>query len=137
MWGLPSMAMATAAAWLTRRCVRYTQAVAKILPEADALLGAGFHEPEERIAAIAPQIGAGAGGDFTPGHLAADIVFRAVGVQRVLGPLQHRQQLFFLGAGPRQQPGERGKARSGGKDAIEAALELARTARGWCEPVSF
>ena len=115
----------------------HTEAVAEIIPETDSLLGAGFHEAEEGIAAIAAQIGAGAGGDFAPRHLAADVVFRAVGVQRDLRPFQHREQILFLGVQPRQQPVEGGKARLRGKDAIEAALEPGGTARGRRLAVAF
>ena len=39
------------------RCLGDTEAIAEIIPKADGVLGAGFHEPEERIAAVAPGIG--------------------------------------------------------------------------------
>jgi hypothetical protein len=107
------------------------QAVAEVIPEADGLLGAGFHEAQERVTAIAPQVAAGSGGDFAPRYLAADIVFRAVGVQWDLRPLQHREQVFFLGMQPRQQPVERGKVRRSGKDAVEAVSQLAGAACAW------
>src|SRR5208283_4767233 len=103
----------------------------------DRLLGAGFHEAEEGIAAIAARIGASAGGDFAPRDLAADIVFRAVGVQRDLRVLQNGEQIGLLGAKPFQQAVERGKTRHGGKDGIEAAAQLPRPAPGWRLAVSF
>ena len=61
------------------------QASTEIIPETHTQLVACFHQREEAVAAIAAQVGAGAAGDFSPCRLAADIVFRAVGVQRDTG----------------------------------------------------
>ena len=73
-----------------------SEAVAKVIPEADGLLGAGFHKPQESIAAIAAFIRTGSRGDLAARYLAANIVFRAVGVEWDVGALQHYQQFVFL-----------------------------------------
>ena len=109
----------------------HLQTIAEVVPKANGVLGAGFHEPEERIAAVAPGIGSCAGRDFAPRYLTADIVFRTVGVQRDLRPRQHRQQVLFPGVEPRQQPVKGGEARRGGEDAAEPAPQLTGAARGW------
>ncbi len=50
-------------------CAGYVEAVAEIIPERDALLGAGLHEAEEGIAAVAAGLGSGAAGDLALGDL--------------------------------------------------------------------
>ena len=55
---------------------------AEVVPEAEAKLGAGFGQAEEGIPAVAARIAASATADFAPGDLGADVVLRAVGVQR-------------------------------------------------------
>src|ERR1700731_2951141 len=52
---------------------------AEVVPERDAELGAGLGEAEEGIAAVAAGIAARAAADLAFGHLAADVVFRAIG----------------------------------------------------------
>ena len=58
--------------------------VAEVVPEAEAELGAGLGQAEEGVAAVAAQIAVGAAADLAPGDLGADVVLRAVGVQRDL-----------------------------------------------------
>jgi hypothetical protein len=53
-----------------------------MIPEGDAQLGASLGQAEECITAVATDIAAGAATDFAFGHLAADIVLRAVGMKR-------------------------------------------------------
>ena len=67
---------------------------AEIIPEGEAELGAGFGEAEKGIAAIAPAIAAGAAADLALGHLAANGVFSAVGVQRDVWPIEVNWSLF-------------------------------------------
>ena len=64
-----------------------TEPGAKIIPKADAELAAGLGEAEESVAAVATSVAAGAAADVTLGNLAADVVFRAIGVQRDLKQL--------------------------------------------------
>jgi len=64
------------------------ETAAQIVPESDAVLGAGFGEAEEGIAAIAADVAACSCADFALGHLASDVVFRAVGVERDVGPVE-------------------------------------------------
>src|SRR5713226_7725504 len=47
------------------------ESVAKVVPERDFELGAGFGETEKGIAAITTDIAAGAGTDLAPGDVAA------------------------------------------------------------------
>ena len=105
-----------------------TKAVAEIVPEADGLLGAGFHEPQEGVAAC---VRTGSGGDLAARHLAADIVFRTVGVKGDVGALQHHQEFVFVCSKPRQEPVEGDEARLRGKNGVEASLKLAGAARRW------
>src|SRR5947209_18385579 len=54
----------------------------EIVPEAEAELGAGLGEAEEGVAAVAARVAASATADLSAGDLGADVVLRAVGVQR-------------------------------------------------------
>ena len=79
------------------------QAVAEIAEERDAELAAGFHETKRDVACCASCRAHGAAGDLALGYASADVVLRAVGVQRDLGALEYTQQ---LGLAP-MQPGEK------------------------------
>src|SRR5271165_3824317 len=52
----------------------------EIIPERDVKLGAGLGEAKEGIAAVATEIAASAAANLAPGDVAADVVFRSVGV---------------------------------------------------------
>src|SRR3954447_19668652 len=54
---------------------------AEVVPEGDAELPAGLGQTKEGVAAVAAAVAVGATADLTLGHLTADVVFRAVGVQ--------------------------------------------------------
>jgi hypothetical protein len=66
---------------------------AKIIPEGDAELPAGLGEPEECVAA---DVGVGPAADVALGHLATDVVFRAIGVQRNVRVIEHHQRFAFV-----------------------------------------
>jgi len=53
--------------------------------------------------AVTAGIGLGAVADLTLGHLAADVVLRAVGLQRDLWMVEHHQQLGLVGVQPLEQ----------------------------------
>ena len=95
------------------------EAVAEIIPKEDAELGASLDDAEEGVAAIAADIAAGATADLAPGHVAADVVLRSVGVQRDLGSVEHHQQFGFVGVEPREQTVEGDEAGLAREDAIE------------------
>ena len=76
---------------------------AEIIPESDAHLGASLGQPEEGVAAVATDVAAGATADFAFGHLTADVVLRAVRVQRNVRMVEHGQQLGVIGVQPLQQ----------------------------------
>ena len=78
-----------------------------------------FDEPEEGVAAVASDVAVGAATDVTLGHLAADVVFRAVGVQRDLGMVEHHQEFGLVGVQPLQQAVERGESGGAQEDAVE------------------
>ncbi len=103
---------------------------AEVVPERDAELGAGLGEAEEGIAAVAAGIAARAAADLAFGHLAADVVFRAVGVERDLRAIEHHQQFRLVGVQPSEQAVEGGKAGAAFEDAIKAGAQggLAQ----WC-----
>lgn len=98
--------------------------VAEVVPESDAELGAGFYQTEESITAVSPEIAAGATADLSFGDLAADVVLRAIGVQRDLWPIKHHQQLRLVGVQPREQSIQGGETRTPPEDALEASPQL-------------
>src|SRR5271163_5330030 len=69
----------------------------QIVPEENAVLGAGLQEPEEGVAAVAAGVAAGSAADLAFFDLATDVVLGAVGVQWDIGPLEHHQQFVFVG----------------------------------------
>src|SRR5690349_6588057 len=82
---------------------RDAEAIAEIGPEGDGVLLAGLLQRQEGIAASSAVLAAGAAADLAHGHRVADILLRAVGVERHLGALQGDQQfgLAQLQAGER------------------------------------
>jgi len=103
--------------------------VAEVIPEGDAQLLAGLCQAEERVAAVASDVAAGATADFALGDLAADVVLRAIGVQRHLRPVEHHQQGGLVGVQPPEQPvqgGEAGLSVAGlsVEDTVEAGAQL-------------
>lgn len=111
--------------------------VAEIVPEADAELGAGVHQTEECIAAIAAGAAVGTAADLALDDLAADVALRAVGVQRNVRPVEHHQQVGLVGMQPRQQAIEHGEAGAAGEDAVEAGTHLAAAAGARVKPVGL
>ena len=75
----------------------------KIIPEGNAELPACLGEPEECVAAVATDVAVGSAADVAFGHLAANVVFRAIGVQWNFRVIEHHQQLVFVGVQPLQQ----------------------------------
>jgi len=47
----------------------------QVLPETDALLGAGLHQPEKGVATVPANIASSSAGDLSLCDLAADVVF--------------------------------------------------------------
>jgi hypothetical protein len=100
------------------------KSVAQIIPECDFELGAGLGEAEEGVAAVAAEITARAAAELAPGDVAADVIFRSVGVQGDVGSLKHQQELTLLCLEPAQEPVERGIARLRREDLLKALDEL-------------
>src|SRR5271155_1030418 len=96
-----------------------SEARAQIVPEEDAVLGAGLHEPEEVVAAVAAGVASGSAADLAFFDLATDVVLGAVGVQWDIGPLEHHQQFAFVGALTPQQAVELGESASVAEDVVE------------------
>src|SRR3954462_2341871 len=63
----------------------HLEPAAQIVPDRDAEFVAGLGEAEKGVAAVAADLAPRPGTDLAPGDVAADIVLRAVGVQRDLG----------------------------------------------------
>ena len=102
---------------------------AEIVPERDAELPAGLAEAQEGVAAVASDVGLGSAADLALGHLAADVVLRAVGVQRNFRVIEHHQQFGLVGMQPLQQAIEGGETGGAQEDAVEARPQLAAPAR--------
>ena len=98
---------------------RDVESTAEIVPEGDLEFAAGLGKAEEGIPAIAPVIAARPGTDLTTDHLTTDVIFRAVGVEWYLRPVQHHQQLGLVGPQPRQKAVQRDEAGTAAEDAIE------------------
>src|SRR5712691_9553598 len=105
------------------------EAVAEIIPKEDAELGASLDQAEEGVAAIAPDVAAGAAADLAPDDLAADVALGAVGVQRDLRVVENQQQLGLFGVQSGQQPIEGGKAGLPLEDMVEASAQILLSAR--------
>jgi hypothetical protein len=75
---------------------------AEIIPEATPNWRRSWPD-QGRIAAVATDVAAGATADFAFGHLTADVVLRAVRVQRNVRMVEHGQQLGVIGVQPLQQ----------------------------------
>lgn len=102
---------------------------AEIIPESDAHLGASLGQPEEGVAAVATDVAAGATADFAFGHLTADVVLRAVRVQRNVRMVEHGQQLGVIGVQPLQQAIKSDEAGVAAEDIVEPCAELATPPR--------
>jgi hypothetical protein len=103
----------------------------------ECALGAGFGETRKGIAAITPEIAAGAAADFALGHVAADGVLGTVGMQRDLWPVERHQQLGFVGMKPGEQPIEGGKAGAALEDAVETSAQGGSALRRRIAAVGF
>ena len=99
---------------------------AEVVPEGDAELGAGLEQAEESVAAIAADVASGAAADFSLGDLAANIVFRAVGVgvHGNLGPVEDHEQFGPVGMQPFQQPVEHNKAGALLENGVKAQAQV-------------
>ena len=75
---------------------------AQVVPERHSKLLAGFHQTQERVPAVASGVAAGSAAHPAPGHLDADVVLRAVGVQRDLRAVEHPQEFRLVGVQPRE-----------------------------------
>src|SRR3954454_11383427 len=88
-------------------------------------LPAGLGQTREGVAAVAAAVAVRATADLTLGHLTADVVFRAVGVQGDFGAVEHHQQLELVGVQPLEQSIKYGKAGAAAEDAIKTRSQLA------------
>ena len=76
-------------------------------------LGAGFAQPEEGIATVAAGVTAGAAADLALGDVAANVVLRAVRVQRDLGLVEDPEEFGFVAPQALEQTVERDEAGRG------------------------
>src|SRR5690242_13580065 len=110
---------------------------AQIVPDCDAEFVAGLGQAQKSIAAIAADIAACLCTDLAPDDLTADVVLRAVGVQRDLRPVQHHQQLSLVGMQPGQQAVQGREAGATKKNAIEAGTQSDGAMSGRVELISL
>src|SRR5258708_4438342 len=113
---------------LNDRVSRYLERAAQVVPDRDAELVAGLNETEESIATIPANVASRPGADLTPRDVAANVVLRAVGVERYFGPFEYHQQLGLVGVQPGQQAIQRGEASGAEEDAVEACAQRGRPA---------
>ena len=99
------------------------QSVAEIVPEGNAELRTGFGEPEKGIVAIAPGVAAGSAADLSPGDLAADVIFRSVGVQRDLRAIEDEEQFGLVGVEAGEQAAEGEEFGAALENAIETGTQ--------------
>src|SRR3974377_78768 len=92
---------------------------AEIFPECDAEFCAGLAEAEEGVAAVAPGVASCAAADLSLGDLAADVVFRTVGVQWDFGSIEDHQQFVLVGMEPCERVGGADEAGLAREDAVE------------------
>ena len=78
-----------------------------------------FFETEKAVAAIPTQVTARAATDLAPGHLAAAVIFRSVGVEWDFGAVEHQQQLGLLRMPACEQTVDRDEPSLKREDAIE------------------
>ncbi len=114
-----------------------TEPCTQVIPEADAEFPTGLGQPEKGVAAIASGIGFGSATDVTLGHQAADVIFRAVGVQRDVWTVEHPQQLGLIGVQTLEQPVQCGKPRVALEYPIEAGAHLVAAAPRRFKAISF
>ena len=93
---------------------------AEIVPERYAEFGASLGDAEEGVTAVTSGIASRAAADLAPGHLAANVVLGAVGVEWDLRPIERHQQFGFVGVETREQPVEGSEARPALEDSVEA-----------------
>lgn len=105
---------------LNDRGAGHFEPAAQIIPERDAQFVTGLGEAEERVTAIPSDLTAGSGADLPPRDVTADVVLRAVGVQRNFRPFQHHQQFDLVGVQPRQQAVQRDVAGAAKENTAEA-----------------
>ncbi len=98
----------------------HREAIAEVVVGGDAELGAGLHEAEEGVAAVAAGVAVGAAADLSFGHVGAEVALGAIGMQRDVGAVERHQRLGLVRVQPGEQPIERGEACVPAEDAVEA-----------------
>jgi hypothetical protein len=94
-------------------------------------------EAEEAVAAIPTHVTTRAAADLAPGHLAADVIFRSVGMEWDFGAVEHHQQFGLLRVQPGEQTVERDEPSLKREDAIEPRSEGGFASLSWTPAVSL
>jgi hypothetical protein len=116
---------------------RDLESTAEIILDRNAELVAGLGEAQKSIAAIAADIAACSGADLPACDLTANVVLRAVCVERDFRPIQHHQQLRLVGMKPRQQAIQCGEAGAAEEYTVEPSAQRGGPAPAGLEPVSL
>jgi hypothetical protein len=101
----------------------------EVIPKRDRELAAGFQQAEERVTGLLAGPGAGLAIDLAFGDKAADGIVRAVGVQRDVGPVEHPEQIVFVGVAPSNGLVELGEAGEPAENPIETPPQRRPTGR--------
>ena len=88
----------------------HPEPVTQIIPYRDTQLIAGLREARKSVPAIPADAAPRSGADLPPCDVTADVIFRAIRVQRNFRPFQHHQQLSLIGVQPGQQAIQRDEA---------------------------
>jgi hypothetical protein len=96
------------------------EAIAEVIPECHAELGASVHEAEEGVSAVTAIVAVGTTADLSLDDVTANVAFRSVGVERNFRPLKDGEQFGLVGMQSRQQAIECDEAGAAAKDAIRA-----------------
>ena len=114
-----------------------TQPRAQVIPEPYAQFEACFCQAEERVAAVSPDIASGPTANLALRDLAANVIFRAVGVKGNFRPFEHQQQFGLIGMEALKQSVEGDEAGLLREDAIKPRRQgrLASFAGG--EPIGL
>ena len=86
--------------WLFNKDV-LGEAIAEVVPECGADLGAGVHQADESVAAVATVVALSSTTDLACGDNGMDVALGAIGARRNFRPVEHPGQFRFVGIQPR------------------------------------
>src|SRR5215469_560578 len=103
---------------------RHSKPTAEVIPEGNGQLCTGLGQAKEGIATAATISTASAATDLALGDLAPEVSLGAVGMQRDVRVVEHRQQFDLVCVQPLQQSIQRSEAGATAEDVIKPRTEL-------------